>query len=598
MADIDKAEEKKYWEIIWGSFKDSFGTMFGIFGEILADAYLPNFRDGSSNILDVFSVLLGVNGNEKLGILGKIGSTITYINVILDFYIAANNKFDELHEELTRKWDNIELGNETVNIAEYTKNIESLLQLEEEAQRERIEKILSINEEYSKLQDLAEQYWNLSNKTSLTNKENDKLKEVSNELIRVFPELKDEYDEVTGKILTEKDALDELIKTKKEEVLIDTAKKYLKNNHSIGGYINPKIAEISGMIGLITEDMNNLGKEIESKDSMANLQEYHDEISALDNHYRNLVNWNNRLRDFYEGLEAEGKVYEDIKAGNSNSISLENFKYQIDEVKEADISELLGLNINKILNDGDLSNIANEAADSTMFTFVEKLFEWREPANNAIEEFLTNITDIFNDKKANYSPVEAADKTGSNTVLAFISEIINGFGMTTTTMDTYVGTITGGLEKLPISFFSMGQLSIVGLIIGLTTMEPMLYHKANSIANNLRTIMSSALLFSDVERDDYGISRSFYGNLIIPNNLAYTGINTIMSVFTSELFQEDKETSYSSVIVNEIVPRLVEIVQYAKESAGKEFSFKIGERDIVKTYQKGKKMMGRSIMSE
>ena len=164
--------------------------------------------------------------------------------------------------------------------------------------------------------------------------------------------------------------------------------------------------------------------------------------------------------------------------------------------------------------------------------------------------------------------------------------------------------------------FGIGQMAMVGLINGLNSKEQELQDKSKEIAENLSNTLKAGLeinspskvmfrlgaftiegfkdgmesMFDSVYSSVQGFSESIVGSssLIADCSVGFNTLDTVAYV---------EQGTNENAATNMLVPYLAQIAQNTRESASKDFSVNIGDRDIARANIRGQKALGRRIVA-
>jgi TP901 family phage tail tape measure protein len=290
------------------------------------------------NVLGVGAEGSGLSINSLISILGKFNTTTLALTAGLSVAVLIREKFyKSLDEEESRLKD-------TINT--------------------RKEEITTIESQKSALEEIAKEYDELANKPEKTNTEVERLKELTNEIAQIMPDLVIGYDENGNAIINLTGDVSKLVD--ELDVALDRKNKLLRYEQSeLAENAIKQLHQDSYLPGTKREDsVGGTGSEITELNSI--VDEYIENVEELEKKKNKL------LGELYESVGDERKKLadeiEDInyKIEQSQSDFTQKYTNQLDIIKEytKEIGESLFLDIEN-------SNVFKNAADDKKEHFLE-----------------------------------------------------------------------------------------------------------------------------------------------------------------------------------------------------------------------------------
>lgn len=176
-------------------------------------------------------------------------------------------------------------------------------------------------------QDLADRYFNLAEKESLTNDEKIEMQNLAQSLVNTLPSLETYYNTQTGLLDTTRGKIEELIQSRLEEIRLSAIEDKLKDVYS---------AQVDALDDLkLAVDTTNTAKQ-----KMIDAEERYNELSdkqELLNQYSQLTDQISRTSDVSDELiQKQNDLYNQItdNGANPNFIFFENLQYEIGLAQE------------------------------------------------------------------------------------------------------------------------------------------------------------------------------------------------------------------------------------------------------------------------
>lgn len=208
-----------------------------------------------------------------------------------------------------------------------------------------------------------------------------------------------------------------------------------------------------------------------------------------------------------------------------------------------------------------------------------------------------------------------------HTVCSYINNVMQPFDTVQEKMYKFGISASNGFSKgICENMYSVGVNAMKGFLNGIESVEIAIYDKISEIANSVTKTISDALQIASPSRVMYklgvytmegfqGGMESIYENtykslyefcyhisepqMIYPDySVEYFVNNGVSNILQAE------GTQHKDGGMEILLPYLVQIAQNTKESASKEFSVNIGDRNIARANNRGQRSLGYKIMAE
>lgn len=194
-----------------------------------------------------------------------------------------------------------------------------------------------------------------------------------------------------------------------------------------------------------------------------------------------------------------------------------------------------------------------------------------------------DVTGVVQENLDIHSPSKVMEEFGLNAVLGFNNGIAGNTSLSVLEMYLYMDKVIKSFNHLYEKMYSVGGNALLWLYDGLTAQETMLYLKAQSIADNIASILNSAYTINStisipkLSYGDYGQYKVGYESMDISSSI---------------------EAKVDVAVSNAMIPYLEQLVQYSRETANKELSVSIGDKEIARANIRGKRQMGLQLITE
>ena len=327
----------------------------------------------------------------------------------------------------------------------------------------RLKTFENIDVDFSVLENLADKYFELAQKESLTNDEEEKLKLYHDMMISDYPELAEILDDKTISYQDQANAVQEYIDKLKEQAIAEAAMENLKDTYKDLLRLQKQRSDI--------ED-EYFTKQKEYRKAAANLSKLNKEVAEQELKVQEAL---------YSGTQ------EEYEKANADLIELQNQQLQADEVWRTTSQNYLAI--------ADSYNDLGESIE----TLEEDVEYYTDAYVDSTSEIGDSTSDMSEDVKTSFSSiVSSAQNAVSNTTKAFsasnfiqsgknvVSGIANGLsGKTSITsrINSIVNSVT--TKFTPSNFTTSGKNILTGLTTGAgdSTKKRTFTDKINSIFN-------------------------------------------------------------------------------------------------------------------
>lgn len=209
----------------------------------------------------------------------------------------------------------------------------------------------------------------------------------------------------------------------------------------------------------------------------------------------------------------------------------------------------------------------------------ENVLLTKESIANWMNEYVTAVVQECLDT---HSPSKVMEEFGVNSVLGFNKGIADNTPLSMLEMYLYMDKVIKSFNLLYGKMYSVGGNALQWLYDGLTAQETMLYLKAQSIADNIASILSSAYTVNST----ISIPKLSYGDYS-QYKVGYESMDISSSI----------AAKVDIAVSNAMIPYLEQLVQYSREVASKELSVNIGDKEIARANIRGKEQMGLRLIT-
>lgn len=229
-------------------------------------------------------------------------------------------------------------------------------------------------------------------------------------------------------------------------------------------------------------------------------------------------------------------------------------------------------------------DLMKEKGADTVSGYIEGITENAILTSEAIANWMDEyVTAIVQDRLDTHSPSKVMEEFGLNSVLGFNKGIADNTPLSMVEMYLYMDKVIKSFNLLYGKMYSVGGNALQWLYDGLTAQETMLYLKAQSIADNIANILNSAYTVNST----ISIPKFSYGDYS-QYKIGYESMDISSSI----------AAKVDIAVSNAMIPYLEQLVQYSKETANKEISVNIGDKEIARANIRGKKQMGLQLITE
>ncbi len=229
-------------------------------------------------------------------------------------------------------------------------------------------------------------------------------------------------------------------------------------------------------------------------------------------------------------------------------------------------------------------DLMKENGADTISGYVAGILENASSTAEAVSNWMhENVTAVVQESLDTHSPSKVMEEFGLNSVLGFNKGIADNTPLSMLEMYLYMDKVIKSFNLLYGKMYSVGGNALQWLYDGLTAQETMLYLKAQSIADNIANILNSAYTVnstSSIPKLSYGDSGQY--------KVGYESMDISSSI----------AAKVDIAVSNAMIPYLEQLVQYSKETASKELSVSIGDKEIARANIRGKRQMGLQLITE
>ena len=438
---------------------------------------------------------------KLMGLSNPFTAVITGATALLAAIIGVNSAMTE-QKQIAEEQEQMKMYGDTLdNITQKTNELaDGIKRRAEEAQK--YVETAGVGE-MAMASDLADRYFNLAEKESLTNTEKEEMQRLAQSLVEQLPELENYYNTQTGLLDTNREALQKMIDERLREIQLSAIEDKLKEAYQDQAEALFSLNESAERVNDTQEKMNGL-----------------------------LENQASAWQDVQD-LQAYNLLSEQIKNATGNTESL---KEQQDALW------------NKLTNNGETEFPSMDALLQKYSDATTALQDYEDDYNEVMADFGTN-QEAYN--TATESITKLSDMLGQGIVGA-AEDGVAGFTETfneDTTMqsaamqqalDTYNAFREGLDEHSPSKKFAQsGSNSISGYILGVNTSAPLAIAAMQVLAVKIANSFGEGLTNS-IKKVAQNIPTYF--------STAWTGISTIFSV-APQYFSTVFTSSYNMIKV-------------------------------------------------
>lgn len=244
-------------------------------------------------------------------------------------------------------------------------------------------------------QDLADKYFDLSEKEHLTNAEKETMRGLAEKLVEMLPSLEEYYNTETGLIDTTRASVEKLIEAKLQEIRLSAVESELKNAYK---------TQMDATKGL-NEALDAANT---SRERMIELEEEYDKLKGkaeLLNQYIALSDQIAMATGDTEALIDESEKLWNVLTDNGKNPNLANYDYLHQKIRDAEFE--LGTFAKK--NETIMESLKNatqafEQTEQTITEFTDMLVDgMTTAANNSVDGYAEGLENNKNAQKASYN---------------------------------------------------------------------------------------------------------------------------------------------------------------------------------------------------
>ena len=334
------------------------------------------------DLLSNAKILVGFGKNIVLNSIAKAlgctasaaGTMLMTVTILLAVDVALAKINDSLHEKWAREilggdeWD--ALKEDIDSVSESVKGFtESLKYMNQEYK----DSLGNADQDAKDIQKLADRYFELADKTNLTAKEKEQLKTVAESLISYIPELSDLYNEQTGYIDANKDAIQQMTDAYVESIKQAAKTEYLtslyKKQYEAYGNMAKAWEDYQKSLEGYDEKVAELEKKIAFYARTGGAKKYKDDLAELNETVSNARN------TFYEAADGVNELGSNIYnlSGDDSVTAMNMILEQGGESANGMAAALKGLNtdIDKTTQKAGESKKAIEDSTNTSKTNID-----------------------------------------------------------------------------------------------------------------------------------------------------------------------------------------------------------------------------------
>lgn len=476
---------------------------------LIEDAFYNIIVDGNNVVEFLGKITVGAGAAatalKLIGLSNPLTAVITTVTAVAGGIMGMNNALED-QKKMLEEQEEIEMYGDTIaNIVEESNKASQALREWSEASHEYVE--TAGVAEAQMAQELADKYFNLAEKTGLTNDEREEMQRLAQALVEQFPEIEQYYQSETGLLNTTRDAVTDLINERLKEVRLNAVETKLQEAYE----------ERLTVLGELEEATKNVNKAVEDG------QKIEDELTALQNK-KDLIEEYSRLdqqiQDASGSTEGLRKQQEEIwKALTNNGESslsdiMSEYEYLDNQILEAE---------------GKLKDFKEQHKD------VFDTFKAKQEDLDGINTDISKFTEMFTSGMTGAAESGAegfSNALGDDTLIdtASIEKAQKAVGA----FDSKEGLDVNSPSK---KFMKSGASSIEGYVLGLEENKGLAIKAAQGVATSVITALNN------------GIAQSSTIALKMPNSFrtAWTTIKNIFSPAAPEFFNITFEAAYNKV---------------------------------------------------
>lgn len=472
---------------------------------LVKDAFYDLAMGSDNLVISLGKIAVGAGAAaaalKLMGLSNPFTAVITGATALLAAIIGVNSAMTE-QKQIAEEQEQMKMYGDTLdNITQKTNELaDGIKRRAEEAQK--YVETAGVGE-MAMASDLADRYFNLAEKESLTNTEKEEMQRLAQSLVEQLPELENYYNTQTGLLDTNREALQKMIDERLREIQLSAIEDKLKEAYQDQAEALFSLNESAERVNDTQEKMNGL-----------------------------LENQASAWQDVQD-LQAYNLLSEQIKNATGNTESL---KEQQDALWD------------KLTNNGETEFPSMDALLQKYSDATTALQDYEDDYNEVMADFGTN-QEAYN--TATESITKLSDMLGQGMVSAAedgVAGFTETFNVDTTmqsaamqqALDTYNAFREGLDEHSPSKKFAQsGSNSISGYILGVNTSAPIAIAAMQVLAAKIANSFGEGLTNS-IKKVAQNIPTYF--------STAWTGISTIFSV-APQYFSTVFTSSYNMIKV-------------------------------------------------
>lgn len=291
-ADIVKAFKTGGLNGALGTFRDKLTGIqkftigaTGVLGEFaLVKTGFEELEEGSDNLLGSLGKIAGGVG-VAVGALKLIGLSNPFTAVIVGAtaLIGAINGINDAREKaFSALVEERELSVFGEHLSEITTRLNESAQATRDRMAASMEYVQSAGVgEMQMAQDLADRYFELSEKEGLTNAETEEMKGLAEQLVQKLPGLEEFYDKQTGKIEATRKEVDKLIESRFREIQLNAISEELEGAYKERINKLKELKEATDTVSKNQEELNKMQGDYNELVSRVNAETAYEDINSL-----------------------------------------------------------------------------------------------------------------------------------------------------------------------------------------------------------------------------------------------------------------------------------------------------------------------------
>lgn len=481
---------------------------------------------GTENLLTGIGKIAGVAAVAATAMYTALGPAGLAIAAITGVIAALKGVRDAQVEALEKFAEEQELS----VFGEHLSDISARINETSQAIHDRIE----ASEQYVKTagfaetqmaQDLADRYFDLSEKQNRSNEETDEMQRLAGLLIEKMPDLQEYYNEQTGLIDTTRESVEKLIEQRLKEIQLNAVEDKLTEAYQDRINALDNINNSLVPVQQAQEEMTRLQREyndaVSQRDALEAYQRITEDLSVGINSIEQLANNQELFNLLMSAGVDSSKDFKDIQAELKDILTkggaedFPTFRALGEQIEETELAlEMFQDDYNTTMADfagaeEEYLNVENHISDLSQM-LSDTMYETGEnAADNYKEATLSKIEDI---KQADAQIVSASSEAlspvvgsfgeiGDNATTEFNKRVSDATGSTQNTVERYMnsGVVNPAKDSLGISsgmssvLFDIGTAAMQGLENGISAKEAEIINKISSIGSNIAIAFKNIL---------------------------------------------------------------------------------------------------------